>query len=406
MIPKITILFPTPIKQGFTAMRILAFLSVLLIAGCSSFPDFKADKDDQLLTLKAASFNDLPGWPRVSPDTLSAFDRSCARILNKDDSAPFGPLEAAGRYGDWKPACQALASVDRSNGQDMSNFFEIYFTPYQVRAGSKAEGLFTGYYEASLRGSFERQGPYQIPLHLRPDDLVMVQLGDFRDDLKGRRIAGRVVSGKLQPYESREQIVSGAWPHNDKTLVWVDSAVDAFFVQIQGSGIVQMDDGTALRIGYAGQNGHPYYAIGRELIKRGALTKENVSMQSIRAWLQDNPDKAAEVMNSNKSYVFFRALDGEGPIGGEGLPLTPGYSLAVDRSLLPYGAPLWVDINYPTALADRIQRVMIAQDTGGAIRGPVRGDVFWGYGARAEAYAGAMKSQGRYWIMLPKTSAR
>lgn len=175
------------------------------------------------------------------------------------------------------------------------------------------------------------------------------------------------------------------------------------FLQIQGSGRVIMDDGTTISVGYAGQNGHPYYAVGRELIKMGVLTKETVSMQAIEQWLSDNPARADEIMNTNRSYVFFQELDGEGPLGGENIALTPLRSLAIDRSLLPYGMPLWVDIAPPMEGEHGLQRLMIAQDTGGAIRGPVRGDVFWGYGERAEIIAGHMKSNGRYWALLPKS---
>ena len=268
-----------------------------------------------------------------------------------------------------------------------------------MTAGSNSSGLFTGYYEASLKGSRTRQGPYQTPLRARPDDLVMVQLGEFRDALKGQRIAGRIIDGKLKPYETHEQIVNNHLPSaQDKTLVWVDDAVDAFFLQIQGSGIVDMDDGSVMRVGYAGQNGHPYYAIGRELIARGALNKENVSMQSIRGWLEQNPDQAHEIMFTNKSYVFFRELNGEGPLGGEGVALTPMRSLAIDRSIIPYGMPVWLATDHP-----KIQgRLMVTQDTGGAIRGPVRGDYFWGHGAYAQDNAGEMKASGRYWFLLPK----
>ena len=225
----------------------------------------------------------------------------------------------------------------------------------------------------------------------------MVDLGAFRDELKGQRIAGRVKGGKLKPYESHKEIISGRLPPaQDNPLVWVDSAVDSFFLQIQGSGIVSLDDGTTMRVGYAGQNGHPYYAVGRELIKRGALTKDNVSMQSIREWMEHNPDEAQDLMTTNKSYVFFRELEGEGPLGGEGVALTAERSLAIDRSIVPYSMPVWIDTDITGG------RLMVTQDTGGAIRGSVRGDYFWGYGSRAEAMAGSMKSKGRYWFLLPK----
>ena len=230
----------------------------------------------------------------------------------------------------------------------------------------------------------------------------MVDLGQFRDDLKGRRIAGRIQAGKLKPYEDRSEIVAGQWQHNDKALVWVDSAVDAFFVQIQGSGVIQLDDGSVMRVGYAGQNGHPYYAIGRALIKRGDVAKEDMSMQAIRSWLEDHPNQAHDLMNTNKSYVFFEEKHVNGAIGAQGVVLTPERSLAVDHTKLPYGVPLWLDASPPVAKIPRIQRLMVAQDTGGAIRGAVRGDVFWGFGDRAEHLAGAMTSQGQYWILLPK----
>jgi membrane-bound lytic murein transglycosylase A len=292
-----------------------------------------------------------------------------------------------------------LAAYDDANFQ---TYFEENFQPYAVMADVEPVGLFTGYYEASLRGSREKKEPYVVPLYVRPDDLVMVDLGAFREELKGQRIAGRVEDGNLKPYETREEIVAGKWPHNDKVVVWVDDPVDAFYVQIQGSGVVTFEDGSTMRIGYAGQNGHPYTAIGKELIVRGALTKENVSMASIRDWLEAHKDQADEIMNTNKSYVFFTELKENGPVGGEGVVLTPGRSLAVDRALMPYGVPLWVDIETPVAGTPDLKRMMIAQDTGGAIRGPVRGDVFWGYGPEAEAMAGPMKSKGRYWVLVPK----
>ena len=244
---------------------------------------------------------------------------------------------------------------------------------------------------------------YQVPLHARPDDLVMVNLGAFRDELKGQRIAGRVKDGRLHPYETRAEIVAGQLPQeHNRPLVWVDSGIDAFFVQIQGSGLVRLDDGSLMRIGYAGQNGHIYTAIGKVLVDEGHLQKDAVSMQSIRHWLENNPADAARIMNQNRSYVFFRALDTDGPVGGEGLALTPHRSLAIDHGLYPYGLPFWVDIAHPETGQPRLQKLMVGQDTGGAIKGIIRGDVFWGYGDMAERQAGIMKSEGRYFVLLPK----
>ncbi|MBX2834313.1 MAG: murein transglycosylase A [Micavibrio sp.] len=379
---------------------LMSFAFILFLTACGT--EKKQEDAPKDLKLVAASFADLPEWNKDDLLTLApAFEKSCARIMRAPADRSFGALEAAGKHSDWRAPCEAFAGISKDS-TSLRRFFETYFTPHTVRAGNNPIGLFTGYYEASLKGSRTRGGQYQIPLYTRADDLVMVDLGQFRDELKGQRIAGRVVDGSLKPYETRTEIVSGRWPHNDKILVWVDDAVDAFFVQIQGSGIVELSEGGTMRIGYAGQNGHPYYAIGRELIKRGALTKENVSMQSIREWLAANPAQADEIMNTNKSYVFFEEIMGEGPIGGENIALTPARSLAIDRSLLSYGLPMWVDIDPPVPNSGRLQRLMMAQDTGGAIRGAVRGDVFWGHGDRAEAMAGPMKSDGRYWVLLPK----
>lgn len=276
--------------------------------------------------------------------------------------------------------------------------------------------MFTGYYEPELRGSRTRGGRYTVPLYGRPADLVTVDLGQFRDELKGQRIVGRVRQGALRPYATRAEIEAGALhgiKHEDGgslELVWVDDAVDAFFLQIQGSGRVVLEDGSVLRVGFAERNGHPYVAIGRELVAQGIMTREQVSMQSIREWLAANPDTAAELMNRNPSFVFFRTLPSstspeDGPFGSEGVPLTPGRSLAVDRNFLPMGLPIWLEADDPINSGQRLRRLLIAQDTGGAIRGPVRGDVFWGFGADAAERAGRMRSAGRYWILLPRDVA-
>lgn len=366
---------------------------LLLLSACAGQAPENAP-----LRLKPASYDNLTGWNVEDFDGFSsAFGRSCERILKQQPDKTFGPDGIGGTYGDWQPACRALPSADNKK-----LFIEQWFRPYLATGGGAEKGLFTGYYEASLRGSRTRHGPYQHPLYKRPDDLVMVDLGEFRDELKGQRIAGRVVDARLRPYEDRAAITTGNWPHNDKVLAWVDNPVDSFFLHIQGSGRILLDDGTQMRVGYDGQNGHVYYAVGRELIKRKELAKDDVSMQAIRQWMADHPEKTDEIMNTNKSYVFFRELTEDGPEGGEGVALTSLRSLAVDRSKIPYGVPVWLDIPEPVSGTASMRRLMVAQDTGGAIRGPVRGDVFWGYGQQAEDMAGKMKAEGRYWLLLPK----
>jgi membrane-bound lytic murein transglycosylase A len=350
------------------------------------------------LTLAASSFAALPGWQEddLGP-ALAAFLRSCAIIAGKPPETALG---VAGTAADWQAACAKAATVDAGDPAAVHRYFAGTFAPYEAGNNGNDRGLFTGYYEPLLRGAREPGGPYTVPLRHRPPDLVMVDLGLFRPAWRGERIAGRVVDGRLQPYESRTMIESGALDRYGLAFLWVDDPVDAFFLEIQGSGRVELPDGSQVRVGYDGQNGQPYVAIGRLLVERGILERDAVSMQSIRAWIKSNPEAGAALMAENPSYVFFRESEGDGPIGAEGAVLTPGRSLAVDRSFVPLGVPIWLDAGEG---ADRIQRLMIAQDTGGAIRGPVRGDVFWGFGPEAEARAGTMKAEGTCYLLLPKT---
>ncbi|MFY8095545.1 MAG: murein transglycosylase A [Niveispirillum sp.] len=389
-----------------------ALFALGLLAGCAqqpakppvpSPPPAEAEKPAARLTLRPASFADLPGWSvDRTADALPALLKSCDRLVRQPVDRALGPDGLMGRIGDWTGPCATIAKLPAGDHVALRRAVESLFQPWAAGDNGTAEGLFTGYYESALRGSFKRQGKYQTPLFKRPSDLVMVDLGEFRPNLKGERIAGRVVDGQLKPYADRRAIESGALNGKGLELLYVDDPVDAFFLQIQGSGRVTLPDGSQIRIGYDGQNGHPYFAIGRELVARGALAKEDVSMQSIRAWLEANPSKAADVMNTNPSFVFFRRLEGEGPLGAQGVALTPGRSLAVDRTFIAYGVPVWLDAEDPVQAKTRFRRLMVAQDTGGAIRGPVRGDVFWGHGAEAEQRAGLMKSSGRYWLLLPK----
>lgn len=387
-------------------MRFVFLMSLLVLTACAAPGEKPPAEEKKLpLVLQLSRFDRLPGWRDDSFDGVAqAFGRSCDKIEKKDPEKPFGPDARWGLNKDWQAVCGTFRTLPAGDAAALRNFIQTQFTPYAASAGTEAEGMFTGYYESSLNGSLKKHGAYQIPLHARPDDLVMVNLGEFRDELKGQRIAGRVTDGYLKPYETRADIVAGKLPPaQEKVLVWVDDAVDAFFVQVQGSGIVTLDDGTAMRIGYDGQNGHPYYAIGRDLVKRGVMEKEQVSLQTIRAWLEQNPGEAAALMNTNPSYVFFRELKNkEGPEGAQGVALTPRRSMAIDRALLPYGMPVWLDAAHPgDEAAPRLRQLMITQDTGGAIIGPVRGDFFWGYGPEAEHFAGIMKSKGQYWLLLP-----
>lgn len=385
-------------------------LAVSFLTACAAGPTTTATSDDKTpLVLKPASFSDLSGWDKDDMSGfMKAYAASCARLLKKTPSENFSSDPAWGTYADWQGPCRAAASVNAADSASVKSFVQNNFKVMSATSGGNPQGLFTGYYESTLNGSRTKHGPYQHPLLGRPDDLVMVELGDFREELKGQRIAGRVLDGKLKPYESRAEIVAGKLSaQQTRPIVWLDDPQDAFFVQVQGSGIVHLDDGGIMRVGYAAQNGHPYHAIGRELVKRGIYKKEDVSMESIRGWMLQNPDKANELMNTNPSYVFFTEStddgSGAGPQGGEGIKLTAKRSLAIDRSKIPYGFPVYVDIDYADENGMRLQRLMMAQDTGGAIRGAVRGDFFWGGGEIAEKMAGPMKAKGKYYFLMPKT---
>jgi membrane-bound lytic murein transglycosylase A len=370
--------------------------------------------------LRAASFAELPGWEHDQhAAVLPALLRSCDRWGGLAPPAAVGGAVDTGAVGDWLPLCAAAAALPPGDGAALRSLLERELRPWKVANHEESVGLFTGYYEPTLRGSRRPDERFAVPLHLRPPELVSVELGRFRPELAGTRLAGRVEDGALVPYHDRGAIEEGALTGRGLELVWVDDAIDAFFLHIQGSGRVELVEGGVLRVGYAGQNGFPYYAIGRELVARGALTLEQVSMQSIAAWLRAHPAEAVEVMRRNASYVFFRELAEDGPLGASGVVLTPGRSLAVDPRFHAFGTLLWLDTTLPEtgeAPADGepatrteepspprpLRRLVVAQDTGGAIRGPVRGDVFFGPGAEAAELAGHMRQPGRLWVLLPR----
>jgi membrane-bound lytic murein transglycosylase A len=358
------------------------------------------------LDLIPSGFGALPGWTGDDQSAaLPALRRSCERLLRQADDRPVGPDAVGGTVADWRPACGAVLQAPALDDSAARGLIESWFEPFRAAGKDGPDGLFTGYYEIELRGALTRDATDTVPLFKRPDDLVTVELGEFRADWRGERIAGRVVDGALKPYPDRLAIERGALANRNLELMWVANEIDAFFLEIQGSGRITLRDGTTRRVGYAGQNGHPYVAIGRALVARGALAKGAVTMQTIRDWLVSHPDEAGAVMDLNPSYVFFKEIPGDGPVGAQGLVLSAGRSLAVDPKFMPLGVPLWLDIDAPGEPAGRLRRLVVAQDTGGAIRGPVRGDLFCGTGADAGALAGAMQQHGGYWLLLPKTVA-
>jgi membrane-bound lytic murein transglycosylase A len=401
--------------NGFVAAPLqkaaLALLG-LVVAACGTEPEAPTPSVPAL-RLQPISFAELQGWSDDDPSAaILAFRRSCARLAVRPDDQRIAEDPAvaplAGTAGAWRGAC--AAAVEPASPEQTRAFFEEWFQPYLVSDRDQAHGLFTGYYEPLLHGSRRFGGGYTVPLYRAPDDLIRVDLGRFKPELAGQTITGRVEGSTFVPYYARAEIDAGALEGRELELVWVDDPVAKFFLQIQGSGQIQLDDGERMRVGYAGQNGHQYHAIGRDLVARGVMTIDEVSLQSIRDWLIANPEEAQALMARNGSYVFFDERSelnpAEGPIGAQGVPLTPGRSLAVDPRYIPLGTPVWLDATAPWPEGEGpLRRLLIAQDTGGAIKGPVRGDVFWGTGARAEAIAGRMRSQGRYVVLLPKAAA-
>jgi len=356
------------------------------------------------LIAQSISFRDLAGWDSDDHrQSLVIFQRTCARLGKLPADSPMGGHALYGNVSDWSEVC---ASAQNTQPDQARHFFETRFRFFSIREGHNQTGLFTGYYESEVRGSRHRHDGYQTPLLARPDDLVDVDLGAFAPDLKGRRTAGRINEKmRLVPYPDRAAIEAGSLGPRARALVWIDDPVDAFFMEIQGSGRVVIDDGSLLRLTFSGQNGQAYTAIGQVLIKRGELRREQVSMATIRHWLDQHPAQRQELLAQNRSYVFFQESPiqnpQDGPPGADGLSLTAGRSLAVDRSFHALGVPVFLDAEDAAGLDPPLRRLMITQDTGGAIRGIIRGDVFWGFGADAAARAGRMKDKGQLFILLP-----
>ena len=373
-----------------------AMLGVLYGCASSSPPPTttKPAAPAESWSMARVSFDALPGWTTANADAaLQSFRRSCAVLSSRADDAALSGVGYAGTAADWRDVCANASG-------DAKSFFAANFIPFALAA--PGDGLFTGYYEPEIRGSRTRQGAYQTPVHGMPSDLVRVDLGQFIPKFKGERVSGRVSGHTLVPSANRKEINLGT---KAPVLFYTDDAVALFFLQIQGSGRVVFTDGKTGRIGYAGENGRPYTAIGRTLIAEGVLTRENVSLQTIRAWLLANPARAQGVMEGNESYIFFeeRPLGDAalGATGSLGVSLTPGASLAVDPRIHALGAPFYLDAGGP----DPVQGLLVAQDIGGAIRGSVRGDIFFGFGPDAERRAGAMKAPGRLYVLLPNAVA-
>jgi membrane-bound lytic murein transglycosylase A len=349
------------------------------------------------------AWRDLPGWNDERPaQAWSALELSCARLATRDAF--------------WRSLCADAALYSAPDDATARAFFETRFQPHAVHGdpGRKHDGLITGYYEPLLHGRLQRSERFRHPVYGVPEDLLIVDLGSLYPELQGRTLRGRLEGRRVVPYPARAEIAQKKV--NAPVLAWVDDPVALFFLQVQGSGRIRLENsesatapslargprldpiGETLFVGYADQNGHPYRAIGNTLLARGALKAEEINLDSLRHWLATHPREAEDVLNSNPSYVFFARRE-QPAVGALQVPLTPQRSIAVDPAFIPLGLPLWLDTALPDATPYR--RLVFAQDTGGAIKGPVRADLFFGFGPQAEKLAGSMKSPGRLFVLLP-----
>lgn len=345
--------------------------------------------------LKSANWQDIEG---LTADDLSAawpaWLQSCTALKAK---LP------------WQAACSAAQTLNKPSTAEILDYLSSYFDVYSAnnQDGTDA-GLITGYYEPLLKGSRSKSNAYPYPLYRQPSDLITVELGDVYPELKNKRVRGKLLQDKdghkkLVPYATRAEIEAAPSPLVGSELVWINDIIDGFFLQVQGSGVVQFENGERMHVGYADQNGQTYNSIGRVLVERGELTLDQAGMQGIKNWAKSNPAKLRELLNANPSYVFFRELpkDLPGPLGALGVPLSAERSVAIDPKYVPLGAPIFLSTTLPNTQTP-LKRLMLAQDTGGAIKGGVRADFFWGAGDAAGKQAGAMKQTGKIWVLLPK----
>ncbi|MEA3354009.1 MAG: murein transglycosylase A [Campylobacterota bacterium] len=362
----------------YLIVLIIFFAGLLYYTCCEKV--YLKKEDISKANLLKVSWSDLDGFK--NDDLEAAFE-----VFKKD-------CQRSKRYKNLKEVCNKAL-----NGSVSKEFFRSNFTPYQLISDEKEdEGLITGYYEPILYGSFEQSEKYKYPVYKKPDDLLTVDLSDIYPDLKKYRLRGKLVGNKVIPYNNREEIENG----QNKALepiCYVSDKIDLFFLHIQGSGKVQLENGEIINIGYAAQNGRRYYSIGRKFIEKGYISREDISLQTIRKWLKENPSKVDEILNLNDSYIFFRLSD-KTATGSLGVPLVANRNLAVDRAYIPLGYPVFIDTTDPIDNKP-IRQLMVAADTGGAIKGEIRADFFFGNGNSAEEKAGRMKQKGKLYLFIP-----
>ncbi len=410
-------------------MRLWACLLLLILAACSvppglpppqrelagldlqvplQVPDLAALPATPARTLQGhyrmVGWDSLPGW---QADDLSsawaALELNCRGLMRPLAGALALPARANPRA--WQPVCLELSHLHEPDSTQLRQFLQTHLRPWRLdlASGNQAVGTATGYYEPVINGALERGGQYQWPLYAVPDDLLDVELGEVYPELAGKRIRGKLLGNKVVPYDTRAQIGASA-QRQPEVLVWAADPIEAFFLQIQGSGQVQLPDGGRVRLAYANHNGRPYVSIGKWLADKGYMPLAQTSMQNIKAWARNNPERLNELVNVNPAMVFFRlepvSAQGFGPKGAYGLPLVAERAIAVDPEYVPLGTPVFLATQQPGG-AGPLQRLMLAQDTGAAIKGAARADYYWGSGEQAGAQAGRMKQNSRMWLLWP-----
>ncbi len=399
------------------AAGFIAVLLALSLVACGKTPAPPALPPG--VSVSPLAVSDLPGWSSDSQTlALPALRASCAVVAKHDDTAWVGAGAMAVSAQAWKAACIGLKNIDQDGDvAALQKFLNSRFNAFAVTTnGDGQQGLFTGYYQPVLAGCRDRTATCQTPLYGVPTDLVSLEAATISADFPASVLAGRLEGGRLVPYWSRAEIEAGALSPTGSSaapvVAWVESPIEAHILSIQGSGVVRMADGSLLMVGYAGNNGRPYKGLGKILIDQGVLTLPQVGMPVIRDWLVSHPAQAPAVMRQNPRMIFFKrtgefpageslaASNPPPPVGSLGVPLVAGRTLAVDASIIPLGAWVWLDSTDPDG--QPLRRLMVAADTGSAIRGVVRGDVFWGSGEAAFDGAGRMKSPGRWFVLVPK----
>lgn len=373
----------------------LAFVCSVALVGCVTPRRVAPGKPvAPTIIYEHGRWSDLPGW-----DTDTVLDAW----------QPFLESCRASRFrAEWATPCMVAQTVAAGSSADIRRYFENYFEPYRIirRSGAKREetGLITGYFEPLLHGSRRASAQFVAPLYAPPPDLLTVDLVSLYPELKGKRVRGRLQGNKVVPYYTRAELPADPALQGNE-IVWLDNPFDALMLEVQGSGRVQLLDGATIRLQYADQNGQPYHSVGRYLVQIGALTVEQATIPGIRAWLLAHPESLQDVLNSNPSVVFFsEAPLGDpnlGPKGAQGIALTPGRSIAVDPAWVPLGTPVFLATTLPDT-SQPLQKLVIAQDTGGAISGAPRADYFCGSGPQASDLAGKMRQQGSLWLLWPR----